>query len=47
MNRPDDKFCGGCAKALRAIPSIAAPKPAYNGTVPIDIRDVISETPAD
>ena len=43
INRPDDKFCGGCAKALRAVPSIV--KKPLDGTTPIDISDLISETP--
>ena len=47
INRPDDKFCGGCAKALRAIPSLVKQAKPQPGTVPIDIRDVLSETPAD
>ena len=42
INRSDDKFCGGCAKPLRAMP--VAKKP-IDGTTPIDIRDLISETP--
>jgi hypothetical protein len=41
VNRPDDKFCGGCAKALRAIPSVKK----FDSTVPIEIGDVLSETP--
>lgn len=50
MNRADDKFCGGCAKALR--PSMVARviKPAiaenYDSTTPIDIRDVLSDEAA-
>jgi len=48
INRSDDKFCGGCAKALRAIPSLVKHgKPEFSGTVPIDIRDVLSETPVE
>ena len=43
INRPDDKFCGGCAKPLRAMPSVA--KKPLDGTTPIDITDLISETP--
>ena len=42
VNRPDDKFCGGCGKAMRAIPSVKK----FDSTTPIDIRDVLDETPA-
>jgi hypothetical protein len=45
INHPEDKFCGGCAKALRALPSIVKPAKTFDATTPIDIRDVLSETP--
>ena len=43
VNRTDDKFCGGCAKPLRALPSVFKEQRQAE-TVPIDISDVISET---
>ena len=43
VNRADDRFCGGCAKPLRAGP--VKPAPTYQATTPIDIRDVLSESP--
>lgn len=49
VNRVDDRFCGGCAKPLRVIPSLvkpAAERPKFDTTTPIDISDVLSETPA-
>ena len=48
VNRTEDRFCGGCAKALRAIPSVAKPGPPpkkFASTTPIDLTDVLSETP--
>ncbi len=45
VNRADDRFCGGCAKALRVI-SLAVAKPKFDATTPIDLRDVLSETNA-
>lgn len=44
VNGPDDRFCGACGKAIRVIPSLVKPQPKFASTVPIDIRDVISET---
>lgn len=43
VNRADDRFCGGCAKPLRATPPKQAKK--FDSTTPIDITDVLSETP--
>lgn len=45
VNRSDDRFCGGCAKPLRAMPP-EKDKPKFDSTTPIDLRDVLSETPA-
>ncbi|MDQ3364443.1 MAG: hypothetical protein M3680_03350 [Myxococcota bacterium] len=52
VNRTDDRFCGGCSRPLRAIlPSTLTPRATaqpvlHKATVPIDVRDVVSETPA-
>jgi hypothetical protein len=52
VNRPDDRFCGGCAAALVAAPVVAAarprtvpPPPPKRKTVPIEPIDdaVVSE----
>jgi hypothetical protein len=43
VNRPDDRFCGGCAHPLRATRPVAAQKPPFASTMPIDISDVIAE----
>ncbi|MBA3817529.1 MAG: hypothetical protein H0X17_01435 [Deltaproteobacteria bacterium] len=52
VNRTDDRFCGGCSRPLRAILPSTTPRKTpvpqaalHKATVPIDVRDVISETP--
>jgi hypothetical protein len=46
VNRADDRFCGGCGKPQRAIPSLIKPEKKFDSTTPIDLNDVLSETPA-
>ena len=46
VNRTSDRFCGGCGKSVRTLPpSITKPAKKFDSTVPIEIADVLSETP--
>ena len=37
VNRPDDRFCGGCGKSVRMSPAAVV----GGKTIPIDIGDLV------
>jgi hypothetical protein len=46
VNSLEDKFCGGCAHALRSSRPVRKPAPSpHTSTVPIDISELLADGP--